>query len=168
MANRPKPDKARGGCNDNPRSLEPRGDSGRSSFSIGFVTDSPSTKCGVTFGGTSQARAAMFDVHQAGGYRELLPGIRQKTRVFGENTLLAEFVLARDSLLPLHAHPYEQTGYLVQGRIRLRIGDEEFDARAGDSWCIPANVEHGAHALEDTVAVEVFSPVREDYLPKGD
>ena len=110
----------------------------------------------------------MFDTRQASGYRELLPGIRQKTRVHGEKTLLAEFVLDRGGTLPVHAHPYEQTGYLIQGRLRLRIGDREFDARAGDAWCIPANVEHGAHALEDAVAVEVFSPVREDYLPQED
>lgn len=110
----------------------------------------------------------MFDTRQASGYRELLPGIRQKTRVHGEKTLLAEFVLDRGGTLPVHAHPYEQTGYLIQGRLRLRIGDREFDARAGDAWCIPANVEHGAHALEDAVAVEVFAPVREDYLPQED
>ncbi len=110
----------------------------------------------------------MFDTRQASGYRELLPGIRQKTRVHGEKTLLAEFVLDRGGTLPVHAHPYEQTGYLIQGRLRLRIGDREFDARAGDAWCIPANVDHGAHALENAVAVEVFSPVREDYLPQED
>ena len=110
----------------------------------------------------------MFDTRQASGYRELLPGIRQKTRVHGEKTLLAEFVLDRGGTLPVHAHPYEQTGYLIQGRLRLQIGDREFDARAGDAWCIPAHVEHGAHALEDAVAVEVFSPVREDYLPQED
>ena len=110
----------------------------------------------------------MFDTRQASGYRELLPGIRQKTRVHGEKTLLAEFVLDRGGTLPVHAHPYEQTGYLIQGRLRLRIGDREFDARAGDAWCIPANVDHGAHALEDAVAVEVVAPVREDYLPQED
>ena len=110
----------------------------------------------------------MFDERQEGDYPELLPGIRQRTRVFGEKTLMAEFVLGRGSVLPLHAHPHEQTGYLIAGRLRLRIGDREFDARAGDAWCIPANVEHGAQVVEDAVAVEVFSPVREDYLPEGE
>lgn len=109
----------------------------------------------------------MFKEHGSGDYNELLPGIRQKTLVFGDSTLMAEFVLSRGGILPLHAHPYEQTGYLVEGWIRLRIGDREFDARAGDSWCISANVEHGAQVIEDSVAVEVFSPVREDYLPKN-
>jgi quercetin dioxygenase-like cupin family protein len=55
----------------------------------------------------------------------------------------------------------------VKGRIRLSIGTEEYDVRPGDSWCIPDGVEHGARIVEDSVAVEVFSPVREDYLPKN-
>jgi quercetin dioxygenase-like cupin family protein len=36
----------------------------------------------------------------------------------------------------------------------------------GDSWNIPMNVTHGAKVLEDSMAIEVFSPLREDYLPK--
>jgi len=110
----------------------------------------------------------MFDFYQESGYTERLPGIWQKTRVFGVNTLMAEFLLNRGSILPVHAHPYEQTGYLVKGRLRLRIGEQEWEVGPGDAWCIPLNVEHGAQVLEDSIAVEVFSPVREDYLPKSD
>ena len=81
---------------------------------------------------------------------------------------MAEFLLNRGSILPVHAHPYEQTGYLVKGRLRLRIGEQEWEVGPGDAWCIPLNVEHGAQVMEDSIAVEVFSPVREDYLPKSD
>ena len=107
----------------------------------------------------------MFRTADSEGYRRALQGIEQKTLVFGERTLLAEFRLACGSDLPRHAHPYEQTGYLVSGRLRLHIGVDSFDAGPGDSWCVPADVEHGADVLADAVAVEVFSPVREDYLP---
>ncbi len=99
------------------------------------------------------------------GYIQALPGIRRKTLVHGDKTLTAEFYLAKGSQLPLHAHPQEQTGYLISGRIRFFIGGEVFDAEPGDSWCVPGNVEHRAEILEDAVAVEVFSPLREDYLP---
>ncbi len=109
----------------------------------------------------------MFAPHSASGYKTALPGIRMKTISYGVRTLMTEFVLGRGSTLPVHAHPYEQTGYLVRGRMRLRIGAEEQELRPGDSWCIPSDVEHGAQILEDSVAVEVFSPVRADYLPAG-
>ena len=109
----------------------------------------------------------MFEHHSPEGYGAPLPGIRMKTLCHGGLTLMTEFVLERGATLPDHAHPHEQTGYLVKGRLRLRIGEEEHDVRPGDSWCIPGGVTHGAQILEDSVAIEVFSPVREDYLPQG-
>lgn len=95
------------------------------------------------------------------------PGIRQKTLAYGQKTLMVEFRIQKGSVLPKHKHPHEQTGYLVSGRLELTIGSETRRQEPGDSWCIPGDTEHGATALEDTVAVEVFSPVREDYLPQG-
>ena len=108
----------------------------------------------------------MFEKHSGSGYRLAIKGIEQKTLVYGEKTLMTEFLLRKDSTLPRHAHPHEQTGYLVKSHIRLLIGTEKCDAQAGDTWCIPGGVEHGAEIIEDSVAIEVFSPVREDYLPK--
>jgi quercetin dioxygenase-like cupin family protein len=109
----------------------------------------------------------VFEKRSPAGYKTPLSGIRMKTICYGERTLMTEFVLEQGSTLPVHSHPYEQTGYLVQGHIRLRIGAREHEVRPGDSWCIPSGEEHGAQILEDSVAVEVFSPVREDYLPDG-
>ncbi len=107
----------------------------------------------------------MFEKHDREGYRAALPGIRMKTLCYGARTLMTEFVQKQGSILSLHSHPHEQIGYLVQGHIRLRIGAQEHEVRTGDSWCIPGGHEHGAVALEDSIVVEVFSPVREDYLP---
>lgn len=108
----------------------------------------------------------MFEKKSDEGYKEVLPGIRQKTLVHGGKTLMVEFLLEKAAALPLHSHPHEQTGYLVSGRIRLTIGGEKHEVLPGDSWCIAGGEEHYAEILEDSVAVEVFSPVREDYLPK--
>ncbi len=109
----------------------------------------------------------MFWKQSAVGYVDALPGIQRKTLAHGGKTLMVEFVMARASVLPRHLHPYEQTGYLVSGHVRLTLGDEEHDVSPGDAWCIPPDVAHSARMLADSVAVEVFSPVREDYLPDG-
>ena len=106
----------------------------------------------------------MFTTQNDDGYREPLTGISQKTLVYGEKTLMVEFRLNKDTALPLHSHPHEQTGYLVSGHIRLSIGADVYDVLPGDSWCIPGGVLHGAGIIADSVAVEVFAPVREDYL----
>jgi quercetin dioxygenase-like cupin family protein len=107
----------------------------------------------------------MFYKANQDGYKTMLAGIAMKTLVYGEKTLCAEFRLEKGNQLPKHAHPYEQTGYLVKGRIKITIGTETFEAAPGDSWCVAANVEHCVEIVEDTVAIEVFSPVRPDYLP---
>jgi quercetin dioxygenase-like cupin family protein len=88
-----------------------------------------------------------------------------KTLVHGEKTLMAEFRLTRGADLPAHQHPHEQTGWLASGRIELTIDGDVHAVNPGDSWCIPGGVTHSARAREDSVAVEVFTPVREDYLP---
>ncbi len=108
----------------------------------------------------------MFRVADDTGWVSALPGVERRTLVHGAVTLLTEFRMQRGAALPRHAHPHEQTGYLVQGRLRLTIGSDSFEALPGASWIVPGGVEHQAEVLEDTVAVEVFSPVREDYLPR--
>ena len=107
----------------------------------------------------------MFYKRDTQGYKEVMPGIKLKTLVYGERTLLTEFLLKKGKTLPLHSHHYEQTGYLVSGKIRLTVSNEIYDVGPGDSWCISGHAEHGAEIIEDSVAIEVFSPVREDYLP---
>ncbi|MEH0023052.1 MAG: cupin domain-containing protein [Desulfobacter sp.] len=107
----------------------------------------------------------MFTPHNENGYAVPVDGIEMKTLVHGENSLLTRFKLTKGAVLPAHSHPQEQTGYLISGRMTLYIGDTTFDAGPGDSWCIGSDVEHRAEILENSVAIEVFSPVREDYLP---
>lgn len=108
----------------------------------------------------------MFEHKCDQGFIPALEGIERKTLVHGAKSLMTEFRLRKGAILPRHSHPHEQTGYLVSGRIRLSIGPDQYDAKAGDSWCVPGGVEHGADILEDSVAIEVFSPVRDDYVPK--
>jgi len=115
---------------------------------------------------TATEEAEVFLTSTDDGYLEALPGIRRKTLSYGAATLMTEFRLQAGYPLPVHDHPQEQTGYLVRGRLRLTIGEVTYDVAPGDSWSIPGGVSHGAEVLEDAVAVEVFSPVREDYLPE--
>ena len=106
----------------------------------------------------------MFIKRSNGNYKTLLAGIKQKTLAHGEKTLMSEFLLEKGSVVPTHRHPNEQIGYLIKGKMILKVEDKEYEVEEGDSWCIEGNVEHSAKALEDSVAVEVFSPPRKDYL----
>jgi quercetin dioxygenase-like cupin family protein len=108
----------------------------------------------------------MFRKKDEGQKRQLLDGVHLKTLVHGEKTLMGEFRLAKGVEIPPHAHPHEQTGIMISGKVRFKVGDEMFQAETGDSWCIPGGIEHAVKVLENSVVVEVFSPIREDYLPE--
>jgi quercetin dioxygenase-like cupin family protein len=107
----------------------------------------------------------MFAKKSTDGYKTPLEGIEQKTLVYGEKTLMTEFHLKKGATIPRHSHPHEQTGYLVSGKIRLSVDSQILDCEPGDSWCIAGDAEHGVEIIKDAVVIEVFSPVRTDYLP---
>ena len=106
----------------------------------------------------------MFCKYDQDSYREAFPGIRMKTLVYGEKTLMTEFLLEGGSFLPAHDHIHEQTGYLVSGKIFLTIGEERLEVNPGNSWNVPGGFSHNAESVEDSVAVEVFSLRRDEYI----
>jgi unsaturated pyranuronate lyase len=107
----------------------------------------------------------MFEKQSDAGFKSLADGIEMKALAYGEKTLMVQFRFRQGHSMPRHAHPHEQTGTLLSGHIRLALaGGEVYDARPGDSWSIPGGMEHSGEFLEDSIAIEVFSPVREEYL----
>jgi quercetin dioxygenase-like cupin family protein len=106
----------------------------------------------------------MFRKKDTGESRQLLEGVELTTLVHGEKTLMAQFKIAKGSIIPTHSHPHEQTGVMTSGKLRFKVDGKIWDVETGDSWCLPGNVEHSAEAIEDSTIIEVFSPVREDYL----
>ena len=107
----------------------------------------------------------MFEKQSDAGWRRLAEGVEIKPLAYGEKTLMVQFRFRQGHELPRHQHPHEQTGTLLTGHIRLVLaGGEVYDALPGDSWSIPGGVEHSGEFLEDSLAIEVFSPVREEYL----
>ena len=94
---------------------------------------------------------------------EMLPGVVRRTLTEGARMMLIEVTLEQGTVVPLHTHPHEQIGYLASGRLLWELGDERRELAAGDSWLVPSNVPHQVTALEPSVAIDVFSPPREEY-----
>ncbi|HJX61560.1 MAG TPA: cupin domain-containing protein [Dehalococcoidia bacterium] len=94
---------------------------------------------------------------------EMLPGVVRRTLTEGERMMLIEVTLAQGAVVPPHTHPHEQIGYLASGRLLFEVGDERRELTAGDSWLVPSNVSHQVTALEPSVAIDIFSPPREEY-----
>jgi len=85
--------------------------------------------------------------------------------------MAANVELARGCVVPKHAHVHEQITYVLEGWLRLTVGDdgaETYDLRPGDVIHLPSNVPHGAEALDETRVIDLFSPPREDWLNRTD
>jgi quercetin dioxygenase-like cupin family protein len=89
--------------------------------------------------------------------------ISQKV-VAGEREMLAQIYLKRGALVPLHSHDSEQMTYVLQGALRFLVDGEEIIVREGEVLHIPASMPHQAEALEDTFELDIFSPVRRDWV----
>ena len=91
--------------------------------------------------------------------------------VNAERIMLAQVFLRKGAVVPTHVHESEQVTYIVEGALRLWLGEageQDVTVRAGEVLTIPSNVPHKAEALEDTLDVDVFSPPRQDWLTKTD
>ncbi len=107
----------------------------------------------------------MFTKKDSLAFRPLIDGVTMRPLAWEDKTILCEFKLEKGYKIPSHQHPYEQTGYLLSGKLNFRIDKTWNLAERGDSWSIPENVEHEVEILEDSVVLELFSPIRPDYLP---
>src|SRR5258708_3453117 len=87
--------------------------------------------------------------------------------IHGETMTVARVSLLKGCMVPEHSHHNEQMSMLEQGALKFVIGGVEKVVRAGEVLRIPPNVPHSAEALEDSVAVDLFSPIREDWI-RGD
>ena len=97
------------------------------------------------------------------GYKELAPGARTRT-FWGAQMLFSLVEVEAGALVPLHTHPHEQGGIIVEGELEMGIGDEVKLLKPGDMYIIPGDVEHYAQGQQTrAVALDIFSPVREEF-----
>ena len=88
--------------------------------------------------------------------------------VTGERGMLAQVYLKAGCVVPMHAHESEQMTYILQGALRFLVGGEEITVREGEVLQIPSQIEHQAEALDDTFSLDVFTPIRHDWLDEID
>ena len=110
-------------------------------------------------------QAASGTYHSTADWQEVeaVPGVHRRVLSCGEQVMVVQFRIAAGADVPVHTHPHEQVGHVVSGRLRFRIGDQERELGPGDGYAIPGGVPHGCTGITDTVAVDSFSPVRDDY-----
>lgn len=95
--------------------------------------------------------------------KELFPGASAYI-YWGEKMMLSRIEIAANSVVPLHSHPHEQAGIVIEGELEFTIGGETRRLGPGDMYIIPGNVEHTVVSFDKpAVALDIFSPIREEY-----
>ena len=88
--------------------------------------------------------------------------------VSGDKAMVAQVFLKKDAVVPEHHHESEQITYILEGALKFQLEGREIVVGKGQVLRIPSNVPHSAVALEDTLDLDIFSPIRHDWLKRDD
>ena len=95
---------------------------------------------------------------------ESAPGIKRQM-IVGQNVMMCRFTFDPFLVTAEHTHPHEQMTLIVKGRVRFFIDGTENIVSAGDVLHFPPHNRHGATMMdEEVVLIDIFSPIREDFL----
>ena len=88
--------------------------------------------------------------------------------ISGDKAMVAQVFLKKGAVVPEHFHESEQITYIIEGALLFQLEGKEVLVSAGQVLRIPSNVPHRAVAMEDTLDLDIFSPIRHDWLKKDD
>ncbi|MGA9638091.1 cupin domain-containing protein [Flavobacterium sp.] len=94
-------------------------------------------------------------------------GVRRKIMGYDDKIMLVNVEFSKGSVGALHEHYHSQVTYVVSGQFEVTIGDDKKILKGGDCFYIPPHVLHGAICLEEGILIDVFSPIREDFMKTG-
>jgi quercetin dioxygenase-like cupin family protein len=98
---------------------------------------------------------------------QITPAISRKF-ITGDRVTIARFELKRGGVVPMHSHENEQVTFVISGALKFKIEGREVVVRSGEVLQIPGAIPHEVEVVEDTLVVDVFSPVRQDWIDKTD
>jgi len=94
-------------------------------------------------------------------------GISRKF-IAGDREMVAQITLKRGAIVPEHSHESEQLTYVLSGALKFTLGGQDITVRAGELLRIPSWMPHSAEALEDCFELDLFSPLRQDWIDGTD
>lgn len=92
-------------------------------------------------------------------------GVTRKILSYSDNLMAVELHFVKGAVGAKHSHPHEQIGYIASGKlIYQEDGSEDKELQSGDTYYVSPNVVHGIQVLEDTVLLDIFTPMRKDFV----
>ena len=92
------------------------------------------------------------------------PGMKRKIMAYDDRLMLVRVEFEKGGVGTLHSHPHTQITHVERGAFEVEISGEKQVLKAGDVFYVPPHAVHGAVCLEAGVLIDVFSPMREDFI----
>lgn len=103
-------------------------------------------------------------VKKSDAKKRIFKGVNLDSLAVGEKSMVAKMNYVEGDFATLHQHPHEQVGYVISGKYQMVVDGQEYELNPGDSYAIPGNTPHSFRVIEGGEVIDVFTPVREDYL----
>ena len=100
--------------------------------------------------------------------REILTPLFERQLIVGQEVMLARIVLRKGCVVPMHSHINEQVRTILEGTLKFLIDNKEILVGPGEVLTIPPNMPHAAEAMNDVLAIDIFTPPRADWINKTD
>lgn len=97
-------------------------------------------------------------------WEQMSEKVKRKIMCYDDKIMLVKVHFQKGGIGPVHKHHHSQTTYIESGVFEVEIGGTKKILKGGDSFYIPGDVMHGAVTLEEGILIDVFSPMREDFL----
>ena len=92
-------------------------------------------------------------------------GVIRKVLAYSKNLMTVELHFEKGAVGAPHSHPHEQIGYIISGKLVYQeAGCEDKILGTGDTYYVAPNVVHGVQILEETKLLDIFTPMREDFV----
>jgi quercetin dioxygenase-like cupin family protein len=109
-------------------------------------------------------QSEVFQVNSDIPWQDASPGITRQVYGYDDKIMMVKVKFEKGAVGSMHQHIHSQASYVESGSFELTIGDEKRILNTGDGFFVPSNLMHGSVCLEAGVLIDVFSPLREDFL----
>jgi quercetin dioxygenase-like cupin family protein len=91
-------------------------------------------------------------------------GIRRKVMAYNSEMMIVKVAFETGGIGTIHKHKHTQASYVESGEFEITIGDETKLLKGGDVYFVPSDILHGAICKKSGILIDVFSPLREDFI----
>ncbi|MCA0364227.1 MAG: cupin domain-containing protein [Bacteroidetes bacterium] len=97
-------------------------------------------------------------------WKELGGGIKRKIMAHNTEMMVVKVAFETGGIGAMHSHPHTQASYVSKGKFKITIDGQTKTLSEGDVYFVPSGLEHGAVCIEAGELIDVFNPLREDFL----